>query len=74
MAEESKKPCYFVINKADGATAEKIATEIGMEQVIGIVPFNSSVQDKGLNGEALDAKALDISSVIDSILCTFNLL
>jgi CO dehydrogenase maturation factor len=74
MAEESKKPCYFVINRADGATAEKIATEIGMEQVIGIVPFNSSVQDKGLNGEALDAGSLDISSVIDTILCTFNLL
>jgi CO dehydrogenase maturation factor len=72
MAEESNKPCYFIINRADGATAEKIAAKIGMEQVIGIVPFSSSVQDKGLSGEALDAESLDISAVTDCILCTFN--
>jgi CO dehydrogenase maturation factor len=72
MAKESNKPCYFIINRADGATAEKIAAKIGMEQVIGIVPFSSSVQEKGLSGEALDAESLDISAVTDCILCTFN--
>jgi CO dehydrogenase maturation factor len=74
MADESKKPCYFIINKADGATAEKIAANIGMERVIGIVPFSSSVQEKGLSGEALDAESLDISAVIDTILCAFNMI
>ena len=72
MAEESSKPCYFIINRANGATAEKIAAKIGMEQVIGIVPFSALVQDKGLSGEALDAESLDFSAVTDCILCTFN--
>jgi CO dehydrogenase maturation factor len=74
MAEESKKPCYFIINRAEGATAEKIAAKIGMDKVIGIMPFSSSVQEKGLSGEALDADSLDISAVIDTILCAFNVL
>jgi CO dehydrogenase maturation factor len=72
MADESNKPCYFIINRADGTTAEKIAAKIGMKRVIGIVPFSPSVQDKGLSGEALDAESLDISAVADCILCTFN--
>jgi CO dehydrogenase maturation factor len=72
MAEESNKPCYFILNRADCATAEKIAAKIGMERIIGVVPFSASVQDKGLSGEALDAESLDISAVTDCILCTFN--
>lgn len=73
MAEESSKPCYFIINRADGATAEKIAAKIGMDRVIGVVPFSPSVQDKGLSGEALDAESLDVSAVAEGILCTFNM-
>jgi CO dehydrogenase maturation factor len=68
MAKESGKPCYFVINRADGVTAEKIATKIGIAQVIGVIPFSSAVQDKGLSGEALDAEVLDVSAVADFIL------
>lgn len=73
MAEESNKPCYFIINRAEGDTVEKIATKICMERVIGILPFSSSVQDKGLSGEALDAESLNISAFTDFILCTFNI-
>lgn len=73
MAEESNKPCYFILNRADGATAEKIAAKIGMDRIIGIVPFSPLVQDKGLSGEELYAESLDISAVADTILCTFNM-
>ena len=72
MAKESKKACYFIINRAEGATAEKIAAKIGKTQVIGVVPFSSSVQERGLSGETLDAASLDISAVTDFILHTLN--
>ncbi|MGD6934177.1 MAG: P-loop NTPase [Candidatus Bathyarchaeia archaeon] len=68
MTEESKKPLYFIINKAAPDVAEKIAVQIGKEQVIGVVPFSSLVQEKGLLGEELDAKNLDVSAITDFIL------
>jgi CO dehydrogenase maturation factor len=68
MAKESKKPVYFVINKAHGAVADRIEVEVGQEQVIGVLAFNELVQEKGLIGEALDADLIDITSVITFIL------
>jgi CO dehydrogenase maturation factor len=68
MAKESKKPLYFIINKAEGAFAEKIIAQVGKEQVIGVIPFSQSVQEKGLLGEALDTKSLNINTVTSFIL------
>ena len=55
-----------------GATAEKIAAKIGMRQVIGIVPFSSSVQEKGLAGEALDDSSVNIIDITSFILGKLN--
>lgn len=68
MAKESKKPVYFIINKTTAAFAEKIITQIGKDKVIGVIPFSESVQEKGLLGEALDAKTLDVSAITHFIL------
>jgi CO dehydrogenase maturation factor len=68
MTQESEKPLYFVINKAEDAFAEKIITQVGKEHVIGVIPFSKSVQQKGLLGEALDANSLNISAVTHFIL------
>ena len=46
MADESNKPIYFIINKADASVADKIRAQIGKENVIGVVPFSSAVQEK----------------------------
>ncbi len=64
MTKESGKPCYFIINRAEGATAEKIAEKIGKAQVVGVLPFSVSVQEKGLAGDVLSAESLDVSGVI----------
>jgi CO dehydrogenase maturation factor len=68
MAKESKKPIHFIINKAEGALADKITANVGKDQVIGVLPFNYSVQEKGLAGEALDANSLDVTAVTRFIL------
>jgi CO dehydrogenase maturation factor len=68
MADESNKPIYFIINKADASVADKIRAQIGKENVIGVVPFSSAVQEKGLMGEELDAKSLDVKSILHYIL------
>lgn len=72
MAKESKKPIRFIINKAEGTLAKKIYAKVGKEQVIGVVAFSSSVQEKGLLGQALDASSLDISIITNFILHTLN--
>jgi CO dehydrogenase maturation factor len=72
MAKESKKPIYFIINKTSLAVAEKIVAQIGKEQVIGVVPFSLAVQDKGLLGEALDDKTIDVTAVTNFILKTLD--
>lgn len=68
MVRESKKPVYFIINKASGKAADKILCEIGGEQVVGVIPFSEAVQEKGLVGEALDVKAADLGDVVSFLL------
>jgi CO dehydrogenase maturation factor len=72
MAKESSKPCYFIINRAEGTTAEKIAEKIGKTKVVGAIPFSVSVQEKGLAGDVLDAKSLDVSSVTSFVFRMLN--
>jgi CO dehydrogenase maturation factor len=68
MTAESKKPLYFIINKASAEVAEKVKSQIGKEKVIGIVPFSSAVQAKGLLGEELDARLIDVSVIANFVL------
>jgi CO dehydrogenase maturation factor len=68
MAKEAGKSVYFVLNKMDKATAEKISDKIGKEHVIGFVPFAPSIQEKGLIGEELDTTTADITDVTSFIL------
>jgi CO dehydrogenase maturation factor len=68
MTAESKKPLYFIINKTVPEVAEKIAVQIGKEKVVGIVPFSLAVQEKGLLGEPLDIKTIDVTAVTNFIL------
>jgi CO dehydrogenase maturation factor len=68
MAKESKKQVYFIINKAKGTFAEKIIAQIGKDQVIGVIPFSETVQEKGLVGEALDSNTLNISTLTQFVL------
>jgi CO dehydrogenase maturation factor len=68
MVRESKKPVYFILNKANEKTAEKILSEIGEEWVIGVLPFSEAVQEKGLMGETLDPTLLDMDKVTRFVL------
>jgi CO dehydrogenase maturation factor len=54
MAQEAKKPVYFILNKMDEAFVAKIMPKIGKEHVLGAIPFSRAAQEKGLTGEPLD--------------------
>jgi CO dehydrogenase maturation factor len=68
MAEESKKSILFILNKVDADLAAKILAKVGKEKVIGVLPFSKSVQEKGLVGEAVDLRSLDIAVVTRFVL------
>jgi CO dehydrogenase maturation factor len=68
MAEESKKPIRFILNKVDSNLADEILVKIGRKKVVGVLPFSKTVQEKGLLGEALDPSALDIAVVARFVL------
>ena len=68
MVNESKKPVYFIINKAEGTLADKIIAKVGEERVIGVIPFSACIQEKGLTGEVLDLKSLNITAVTSFVL------
>jgi CO dehydrogenase maturation factor len=70
MAKEGGKTVYFVINKTDNQTAEELAAKIGKEHVISVVPFNVGIQQKGLNGEALDYELGSISTISQFVIQT----
>jgi CO dehydrogenase maturation factor len=68
MADESKKSILFILNKVDADLAAKILAKVGKEKVIGVLPFSKSVQEKGLVGEAVDLRSLDIAVVTRFVL------
>jgi CO dehydrogenase maturation factor len=68
MAKEAGKNVYFILNKVDEATAEKIATQVGKQQVIGFIPFNTPIQEKGLNGEVLNLELSPIAQITSFLL------
>jgi CO dehydrogenase maturation factor len=68
MVKEAGKPVYFILNKVDAAIAEKMAADVGKEQVIATVPFTAAVQEKGLSGEPLDIVLPSIAGITDFII------
>jgi CO dehydrogenase maturation factor len=72
MAKESKKPIRFILNKVDSNLEDKISAKLGKKQIIGVLPFSATVQEKGLLGEAIDLKSLTIGGVTSFVLRALN--
>jgi CO dehydrogenase maturation factor len=72
MVKEAGKPVYFILNKVDDVTAEKMAASVGKEQVIATIPFTYAVQEKGLSGEPLDMVLPSITAVTDFVIKSQN--
>ena len=68
MAKEANKSVYFVLNRMDKATADKISHKIGKERVVSFIPFNQAIQDKGLNGEELNTQVADTTQLTSFVL------
>jgi CO dehydrogenase maturation factor len=72
MVKEAGKPVYFILNKVDDVTAEKMAASVGKEQVIATIPFITAVQEKGLSGEPLDMVLPSIATITDFVIKSQN--
>jgi CO dehydrogenase maturation factor len=72
MVKEANKSVHFILNKMDKATADKISNKIGKERIVSFIPFNETIQDKGLSGEELDTQVTDISEVTSFVLRTLQ--
>jgi len=72
MANEAQKPVYFILNKVTGSSADKVTEKIGKNRIIGVVPFSEPVQEKGLNGEALDVELPSVVAIADFVLTTLQ--
>lgn len=70
MTKECKKPLRFILNKVNGDLADKIAAKVGKENVIGVIPFSETVQEKGLIGKPLDSNLPSIKQVTRFVLET----
>jgi CO dehydrogenase maturation factor len=62
MAGEAGKSVYFILNKITDGFAETMLNKLGETRVIAQIPFDNSIQKKGLSGEALD---IDVSGIED---------
>ncbi|MGD6805378.1 MAG: P-loop NTPase [Candidatus Bathyarchaeia archaeon] len=70
MAKEGGKTTYYILNKMNANSAKKMATKVGKTQVIGVMPFNETIQEKGLTGESLELEIPCINSIADFIVQT----
>jgi CO dehydrogenase maturation factor len=70
MVQEGGKKVYFILNKAEDAVAQKMLDSVGKEQIIAAIPFNATIQEKGLNGETLDVELPQIEIIKDFLLQT----
>jgi CO dehydrogenase maturation factor len=68
MAGEAKKSVYFILNKVDDSLAEEMLTKIGKTRVIAQIPFDKSIQRKGLTGEELDLALPGIESIANFVI------
>jgi CO dehydrogenase maturation factor len=68
MAKEGGKSIYFILNKVDDSLADQIIAHVGEDRVVGVIPFNKSIQEKGLAGTPLDLTLPSINSIITFVL------
>ncbi|MCL1970082.1 MAG: P-loop NTPase [Candidatus Bathyarchaeota archaeon] len=72
MAKEGNKPVYFILNKTDNTIAHKIADKMDKQQIIGTIPFNPVIQEKGLNGEPLNIESHPVTHIADFLIQTLS--
>jgi len=70
MANEANKSVYFVLNKIDDNLAVKMLNKLGKTRVIAQIPFNQSIQEKGLSGEELDMKVSGLEEIANFVIKT----
>ncbi|WP_026068983.1 ATP-binding protein [Methanomassiliicoccus luminyensis] len=63
MAHEAGKPAYFILNKVEDGSSEKLLGSLDRSDVIAIVPRDREVEQKGLSGEPLDGSIQGLSGI-----------
>lgn len=47
MAAENDKAVHYILNKIDKVTSKKILDRVKKTLLVGVIPFNESIQEKG---------------------------
>ncbi|PVX24806.1 MAG: ATP-binding protein [Candidatus Bathyarchaeum sp.] len=68
MAGEASKSVYFILNKVDDSLAETMLNKLGKTRVIAQIPFNKSIQEKGLKGEELDINVSELEDITNFVI------
>ena len=68
MASEASKSVYFVLNKINDSLAETMLNKLGKTRVIAQIPFDQSIQQKGLSGEELDINVSGLEEITDFVI------
>ncbi|MFW6122079.1 MAG: P-loop NTPase, partial [Petrotogales bacterium] len=63
MANEANKSVYFILNKIQEKFALKMLNKMDKTHVIAQIPFDESIQEKGLAGEELDINVPTIGDI-----------
>jgi CO dehydrogenase maturation factor len=72
MAGEAGKQVYFILNKIDEELAAEMLNKLGKSSVIAQIPFNQSVQRKGLSGDELDMEVSGLDEITDFVIQNFQ--
>ncbi len=67
MAKEAHKSIYFILNKTDNESKNKMISQLGNSRIIGTITFSKAIQDAGLSGKALDTTIVDLREVTEFI-------
>lgn len=68
MAGEASKSVYFVLNKVNDSLAETMLNKLSKTRVIAQIPFDQSIQQTGLSGEALDINVPGLEEITDFVI------
>jgi CO dehydrogenase maturation factor len=68
MAGEASKLVYFILNKINDSLAEAMLNKLDKTRVIAQIPFDQSIQQKGLSGEELDINVSGLEEVTDFLI------
>ncbi|MCW4009836.1 MAG: P-loop NTPase [Candidatus Bathyarchaeota archaeon] len=68
MASEAHKSVYFILNKINASLAETMLNKLGKTRVIAQIPFNQSIQQKGLTGEELETDVPEIEAIANFVI------